>query len=229
MSLPPLHVVTDESVLAAEGFAARARAVLEAGGGALALHLRAHRLGGRRHYELAARLAPEAAAAGAELIVNDRLDVALALGLGVHLAERSLPPAAVAALEPGPAFFGASVHGATRAREAAAAGARYLIVGTIYATGSHPGREPAGPVLLERVAAEAAGVPLVAIGGVTPARVAEVARAGAAGVAVRAGVWHAGDPAAAVEAYLEAWRAAVAGAPAGAASATRGAAPATEC
>ena len=82
-------------------------------------------------------------------------------------------------------------------------GADFLVVGNVYETLSHPGRS-AGGLELVRSTAEL-GVPVIAIGGITPARVAEVRAAGAYGVASIRGLWHAHDPAAAALAMLEPW------------------------
>ena len=93
---------------------------------------------------------------------------------------------------------------AFRLFEAAAAGADYLFVGTIWRSGSHPGRPGAGPERIRRVAARIRA-PVVAIGGVTPDRVAAAVEAGAGGVAAIRGIWGARDPVDAAGAYLEAW------------------------
>ncbi|MBW3535719.1 MAG: thiamine phosphate synthase [Gemmatimonadetes bacterium] len=181
--------------------------VLRVGGARLALHLRGPRTPAARLYELARALLPTARDAGAFLLVNDRVDLALVLALdGVHLGERSLPVAAVRELL-GRRWIGRSVHGAPAAREAAEQGADYLVVGTVFATPSHPRRAPAGPEII-RAVRETTRLPLLAIGGVTPARVADVVAVGARGVAVRSGVWDAAEPEGAVQGYLEALAAA---------------------
>jgi thiamine-phosphate diphosphorylase len=117
------------------------------------------------------------------VIVNERLDVALAAGAdGVHLRGDSLPPAAARSLAPAGFLIGRSVHAAAEAR-GAAAGADYLVAGTVFATPSKPGRtELLGPDGLASIAATA-GRPVLAIGGITIERAAVVARAGAAGIA----------------------------------------------
>lgn len=200
--IPPLHVVTDDRILERPDFDRTAHEVLRAGGEALALHVRGPGLPGRPIYERARSLRPAARAAGATLLVNDRVDVALVLGLdGVHLGERSLPPAAARSVLDSPALVGRSVH---EPAGADAGGADFLVVGTIFRSASHPGRDPAGP---ERIRAwSAAGAPTVAIGGVTPERVPTVLAAGARGVAVLSGIWDAEDPVGAVRAYLRALR-----------------------
>lgn len=187
--VPRLHLVTDDAVLADPGFAGRARDALAAGKSDVALHLRGPGTPSRRLHELAVALREPAATAGSLLLVNDRVDLALAAHLdGVHLPGGGLPAEAARSLLGPGACIGVSVHGTREAVPAADGGADFLVVGTVFATSSHPGREPAGPEILREVAA-GVDVPLVAIGGVTPERVADVVDAGAYGVAVLSGVW----------------------------------------
>ncbi len=200
-SLPRLHAVTDDRLLARADFGELARRVLAAGGGWLALHLRGRATSGARLYELATGLRTHATAAGALVLANDRVDVACAAELdGVHLGWASLPPDLARKLLPAERWVGLSVHDIERA-QAAAEHVDYLVVGTVFATSSHPDRPGAGPEVVARVHA-AASLPLLAVGGVTPERVPEVLAAGACGVAVLSGIWGASDPATAVEAYL---------------------------
>lgn len=202
--IPPLHLVTDDAVLARPDFARIARLVLAAGAGRVALHLRGPGTGGRRMFELACALVPAAEAAGALLLVNDRVDVALAAGAGgVQVGARGLPPEDVRRMI-GPAHvLGVSVHGREEAERAVVAAPSLLLVGTLYDTASHPGRVGAGADLVASL--RNLDVPLVGIGGITPARVAEVRAAGAVGVAVLRGVWDADDAGRAVGDYLDAW------------------------
>lgn len=154
---------------------------------------------------LARALRGATAARGAWLIVNDRLDVALAVGAdGVQRTSRSLPVADMVAVADKRLRVGASVHSLDEARAAAAAGADWVVFGPVYDTPSkRPYGPPQGPAALARVAA-AVDVPVIAIGGITPARVAEVRAAGARGVAVIAAILAAPDPAAATRAFLDA-------------------------
>ncbi len=193
--IPPLHVVTDDAVVARPGFVRVAAEVMEAGGPLLALHLRAPAAPGLAVYRWAEALRP--LTAGALLLVNDRVDVALAVDAdGVHLGRRGLAPTdARALLGPG-RLIGQSVHAAPEAEP----GAGFLLVGNVFPTASHPGRAGIGTAGL------AGDPPRVAIGGVTPERVAELRRAGAAGIAAIRGIWDAPRPAAAVESYLKEWR-----------------------
>jgi len=203
-ALPPLHVVTDDEILGRAGFVETARVLLRAGGRGLALHVRGHGTAGGRLLLVARALADTARSAGAWLVVNDRVDVALADGAdGVHLGERSLPVETARRLLGGAGRVGASVHAVGAATDAARQGAEWIFAGTIYATPSHPGLEGRGPGFVAEVAAAAGGVPVLAIGGVTPGRVSEVAAAGAAGVAVIRGVWDAAHPLDAAREYLQ--------------------------
>jgi len=204
--LPALHLVTDADILARPDFREAAAALLAEGGHRVALHLRGHGGGGaptpaRQLYALASGLLPLARDAGALLVVNDRVDVALASGVGgVQLGGGSLRPGELPAGSQELAV-GRSVHGAEQAR--AALDADWLLVGTLYPTPSHPGRPGDGPGVLTALGG-VVGAPRIGIGGITPERVAEVLGAGAHGVAVRGGVWGAPDPSDALHRYLSA-------------------------
>ncbi len=200
--IPTLHVVTDDGVLARDDFLARARQVLQAGAG-VALHLRGPHTTGRQLFDLAEALCDQAVASGARLLVNDRVDVALCLGLdGAHLGRRSLPPCEARGLLGTDRLLGASVHGVEEAVAAVQGGADFLFVGALWATPSHPDQVPAGPQRIREVAA-AVSVPLLGIGGVTPERVSEIFEAGAHGAAVVSGIWQAPSSGEAVQAYLQ--------------------------
>lgn len=122
---------------------------------------------------------------GARVIVNDRTDVALAAGAaGVHLRGDSPSAARVRAIVPPGFTIGRSVH-STEEIDAAVAegGCDYLIFGTVFPSAGKPENHPvAGVDALARACARSP-LPVIAIGGMTPAREPEVARAGAAGVA----------------------------------------------
>jgi thiamine-phosphate pyrophosphorylase len=140
-----------------------------------------------------------------QLVINDRLDVALSLrGVGVHLRSDSLPvPAARRVIGPD-RLLGVSVHSLTEAVQAEKDGADYIVLGPIYAT---PSKQRYGPPLglatLEKTV-QALRVPVVGIGGVTAARARDMRAAGAFGVAVINAVLHADDVAAATRALLDA-------------------------
>ena len=139
------------------------------------------------------------------LIVNDRVDVALAVGAdAVQRASTSLPVKDVRGLVGGRLKIGASVHSLPEAIEAEINSADWVVFGPVYETPSKRGfGPPQGLDKLSRVAT-AVKIPVIAIGGITPARVREVRRAGAQGVAVISAILTADSPAAATRRFLEA-------------------------
>jgi thiamine-phosphate pyrophosphorylase len=183
-------------------------------GGVNLVQVREKDLGGGDLYEFALRLR-EALQGRALLLVNERVDVALACGAdGVHLPERGLP-AAVARRQVGEGLLiGRSVHSVEGAAQAERDGADFVQVGTIFATGSKPGVEPAGLGLVSAVRS-AVTSPVIAIGGINAGNAADVMRAGADGVAVISALMDAEDPAAAArdlwQAVTEAWAGRTAG------------------
>jgi thiamine-phosphate diphosphorylase len=204
--IPRLHLVTGDAILRGEDFLAKARAVLEGTGPELAFHLRGPGMEGRDLYRLADELREPAGRSDSMLLVNDRLDVVLALGLqGGHLGQRSLPPRVARRLLGPDRVLGLSVHSADEALEGKGGVVDFLVVGTIYPSDSHPGGVPSGPDRIREVL-RALPLPALAIGGITPGRVGGVLAAGAHGVAVRGGVWDLPDPVAAVQEYLAALR-----------------------
>ena len=206
-----VHAVTTDAIALAPDFLDRARAVMRALGGRGALHLRAPLAGGRRLHALAESLAREARSTGCALVINDRLDVALAAGAdGVQLTGRSLDPAdARRALERAGErgariALGGSVHDLEEARSAAAAGADWLVAGHLFPTPSHAGAPGRGVAFLRTVAG-AVPCPVIGIGGVLPRHVPLLLAAGAHGAAVIRGIWDAEHPAQAASDYLSAY------------------------
>lgn len=192
--------MTDDEVLGRDAFATVAGRLLGEFGAQVALHVRGHGTGGRRLFELTDRLLR--GGGDAVVLVNDRVDVALAVGApGVQLGRRSLPVGRVRQLL-GEAVIGYSAHDPGEAEVAFAAGTDFVLLGTIFATTSHPGWTPVGVASIRVVAGR--GRPVLGIGGITPERVPEVRAAGAHGVAVLSGVWLASDPVDAVHRYLTA-------------------------
>lgn len=201
--VPVLHAVAGAEEAESEDFVERARRLLEACGPAAAVHLRLPDDSGRRLFELAAELSEAAARGGGWCVVNGRPDVALAAGAqAVQVGSRAIPLEETLRLVAGRLAIGASVHAPEEAVEAARRGANYVLLGTIYATPSHPDRPGAGPALVRTTTAALGGaglggVPVVAIGGIDAERAAAVRAAGAHGVAARRAVWGGPDPAAA--------------------------------
>ncbi len=119
----------------------------------------------------------------ARILVNDRLDVALAAGAhGVHLREQSIALADARRLAPGEFLIGRSVHSATTA--ARARSADYMITGSVFETASKPGQSASlGVGGLRDVVRAAGACPVWAVGGITANRAREIVASGASGVA----------------------------------------------
>ncbi|MCL6636479.1 MAG: thiamine phosphate synthase [Alicyclobacillus sp.] len=177
-------------------------------GGADVIQVREKRAPAADIYDFCHRLRQLCETVGRQplLLVNDRLDVAMAAGAdGVHLAAKSLPVDAVRAVAgrcQWRGLLGISVHSVEEALAAAAAGADYVTFGHIYASESHPGLPPRGLLALQRVV-EAVDVPVIAIGGIDPHNVGAVLATGCAGVAVIGAVLNHPDPEAATAALKE--------------------------
>ena len=201
--IPRLHLVTNDAILLSPDFVGQVERLLGHAGPAIALHLRGYGLTGGQLWARAERCAEVARRSGAWLVVNDRVDVALGCGArAVQLGRRSLPIEAVRRLLGERALIGASVHDPEQLAAARAGGADFMVAGTVYGTPSHPGIVPSGVPWVAEVARE--GVPVIAIGGITAARVAEVRQAGAYGVAAIRAIWQAADPRAAIDELLKA-------------------------
>jgi thiamine-phosphate pyrophosphorylase len=174
-------------------------------GGVRAIQLREKDLDTVEMFRLGERLLARTRAAGAVLVVNDRVDVAMALGAdGVHLTRRSLPPREARALVGPDMLLGVSCHNQEDVREALDGGVDFLVLGPIYAT---PSKARYGPPLTSEILRRArtiCALPILAIGGISPERVPEVMAAGADGVAVISAVLAAPDPTLATREMLEA-------------------------
>lgn len=153
--------------------------------------------GVRSQLEIATRLREPTAEAGVPLIVNDRVDVAVAADAdGVHLGDDDIPVEVAREQLGDDAIIGRSVSTVEAAKAAEQAGADYLGVGAIYRTGSKDVDDDEHDIGLEVVeaVAEAVDIPFVGIGGITADRATEVVAAGADGVAVISAITQAADP-----------------------------------
>ena len=196
-----LHLLTD----ARDGRDALGVVAAAVGAGAGVVQVRRKGCTDLELYEFAARVVELCHGAGALCIVNDRVDVALAVGAaGTHLGADDLPIEAVRRVAGPDHLIGGTTRDPRRAIELVAAGADYLGVGPAYATTTKEGLpDPLGPAGVAAVA-QAVDVPVIAIAGVTAGRVPELRAAGAYGVAVVAAVAEAADPAAATRELLHA-------------------------
>jgi thiamine-phosphate pyrophosphorylase len=197
---PTLYVILDRA-------AARGRDlgdILDAalGAGCRMIQLREKEWPSGRLLPVAERLRQRCRTAGVTFIVNDRVDLALAVDAdGVHLGQDDLPPRAARPLLRRGMILGLSTHTVAQARAAAADGADYIAVGSMFPTATKSEFQLVGPELVRKLRGEIR-VPLIGIGGISPDNVGEVIGAGADGVAVISAVCGAPDPAAAVRAFL---------------------------
>ena len=202
MTAPRLYVVLDRTASAGRDLETILAAALD--GGAEMIQLREKTLPSGTLLPLAERLRARCAAARVPFIVNDRVDLAVAVGAdGVHLGQDDLPPAAARAMLPVGRIMGLSTHTLEQAAAAQAAGADYVAVGAMFPTTTKPEFQLVGPALARQVR-PLVRVPLVGIGGITPENAAEVVRAGADGVAVISAVCGAPDPTAAARRFVDA-------------------------
>jgi thiamine-phosphate pyrophosphorylase len=180
-----LHVLVDSLGVA--------EAALEAGAPTLQVRLKTGT--DRDHLRLATTIAERCRDAGATCLVNDRADLALAIGAdGVHVGAEDMPVAVVRRLLGPAAIVGGTARDPETARALVADGATYLGVGPTFVTRSKRGLpEPIG-VEGVRAVARAVDVPVIAISGITPDLVDEVIGAGAHGVAVISAVADSPDP-----------------------------------
>ncbi|MGZ8450194.1 MAG: thiamine phosphate synthase [Candidatus Deferrimicrobiaceae bacterium] len=164
-------------------------------GGVRAVQLREKDLSGKELYLLAGRMRELTARHGARLLVNDRVDVALAVGAdGVHLGRSSMPASVARKLLGKEALIGCSTHSEKELREAAGRGADFATFGPVYPTPSKAAFGPPVGVTALAGACGRSGIPVFALGGVGPHNVSEVMEAGAFGIALISGVVAAADP-----------------------------------
>ena len=172
-------------------------------GGARLVQFREKEWPVRRCLPLLEDLRWKARQAGIGFVVNDRLDLALAVEAdGLHLGQDDLPASVARRLLPPSMFLGVSTHSLEQARQAEDEGADYVAVGSIFPTSTKPEFQLVGLDLLGAVRGQVK-VPLVAIGGITPDNAAVVIEGGADGVAVISAVCAAPDPAEATRRLLQ--------------------------
>ena len=206
-----LCVVTDRSLTKGRPIEVVVDAALA--GGAKAIQLREKDLSTRDLYELVERLLPLVRGRGACLLINDRVDLTLALPIdGVHLSRTSLPPAETRALLGPTRLIGVSCHSLEEAIEAERGGADFVMLGPLFPTPSKAAYgPPIGMARLEEVRRRVR-LPILGIGGITASNTASVMAAGADGAAVISAIMTADDPADAVASLLHIIRSAPTGA-----------------
>jgi len=160
------------------------------------VQLREKDLDSRPLYESAMAFRRETTAAGALLMINDRLDIALAAGAdGVHLGQDDLPLEVARRLAP-ELIIGASTHSLAEALAAQEAGASYVNIGPIFATQTKENVTPLGPEMIDRIAPQLR-IPWTTMGGIKKTNIHQVVSRGARHPAVITAVTAAPDPTAA--------------------------------
>lgn len=192
LKLPPLYAILDPEQTRGRPAQRALAALVEAG--VSILQLRVKSLPPVDFLELAKQARAVTRAHGCQLIVNDRVDIALACDAdGVHLGQDDLPLSAGRKLM-GQKIIGISTHDLDQARAAERAGADYIGFGPMFGTRTKAtGYEARGPEMLQQIRG-AVTLPIVAIGGITEANVQEVWQAGADSVAIIGDVLHDNDP-----------------------------------
>lgn len=193
LALSRLYVLLTESRCRG-GLEHTARAAIR--GGAQVLQLREKEMDGAALLERTRRLRAICGENDALLIVNDRVDVALAAEAdGVHVGQTDMSPADVRRVAGQSVLVGRSTHSVEQARAAIEDdGADYIAVGSMYATRTKAGYELTGPELARAVHGRDWAVPIFAIGGITAQSIPELRAAGVTRVAVSAAVAEAEDP-----------------------------------
>lgn len=191
-TIPKLYPITDARL---SGLSHAEQVARLCEGGARLVQLREKHLAPREFYVEAEAAVRVARRWGARVIVNDRADIALAVGAdGVHLGQDDLPPEAARALLGADAIIGFSTHTVEQARAAARLPVDYIAIGPIFATSSKANPEAVvGLDGLRRVRAQTGALPLVAIGGLTRENARSVLDAGADAIALISGLL-AGQP-----------------------------------
>lgn len=188
-----LYFVTDGRAAESRSLVELTRAAVQ--GGATAVQLR-KKIGNTRNIlELGLALLKLTRAAAVPLIINDRVDVALALGAdGVHVGQDDLPARDVRRLIGPERILGVSAGTVAEAKQAQADGADYIGAGDVFGTLSKP--DAGSPIGLSSLAeiVRAVAIPVVGIGGITEATAASVTEAGAAGVAVISAITRSSNP-----------------------------------
>lgn len=198
--LPLVYPITDTQI---SGLSHADQVSLLADCGATFVQLREKKLTPLDFYREARAALAVAAERGVTLIINDRVDLALALEApGVHLGQDDLPPAAARGLLGDEAIMGYSTHNVSQAIAASALPVDYIAIGPIFQTGTKANPDPVVGLDGLRAVRQAlpAELPLVAIGGITEANAAAVLDAGATSVAV-IGALLSGGPTAISERY----------------------------
>ena len=185
MTVPIICLVTDRHRLARPTDLELVRlAGRAAAAGVDLIHVRERDRNDKDVLDLTRRIVAAARGTPAKVVVNDRIDIAIAGGAGgVHLRADSASGDRVRAISPAGFVVGRSVHTATEAISAARTGVDFLVMGSVYPTASKPGSASIAGIAGLEAACRAVSIPVLAIGGITTDKLGDIAAAGAAGIA----------------------------------------------
>ena len=199
-----LYLVTDSTNRDIESFCAIVDQALQ--GGVTLVQLREKSATSREFYQRALRIKEVTDRFQVPLIINDRLDIALAVNAaGLHIGQQDLPVAVARRLLGPEKILGATAATVADALAAQAAGADYLGSGAVYPTGTKPGKAILPLSVLTQIK-QALRIPVVAIGGITAENIGPVRDAGVDGVAVVSAIMDSADPTTAAKTLKTIWR-----------------------
>jgi len=183
LTLPTIYPITDTTI---SGLSHRDQVKQLIEGGATLIQLREKRASPREFFQNAREALSIARSAAVKLIINDRVDIALAIGAdGVHLGQTDMPVEAARRLLGDQAIIGFSTHNVNQLEDAVRRSVDYLAFGPIFPTASKENPDPiVGLAELAQVKTLVGSLPLVAIGGIGTGAIREVLRSGADSVAV---------------------------------------------
>ena len=183
-SFPPGYPIIDVGYLSSQGISALDLALAAARSGVRILQYRLKGDYHRREFEEAAEVVARLRRAGICCIVNDRADIAVAVGAdGVHVGQLDLPPSAVRRIVGPEMLVGYSTHSAAQAADKECEWADYLAIGPVFATSSKHNPDPVVGLGGVSAARRVSSKPLVAIGGISLGNCRQVLQAGADSVA----------------------------------------------
>jgi thiamine-phosphate pyrophosphorylase len=197
-----LYLITDRTQVAANHtFLSAIDSALQ--GGVKAIQLREKDLSAAELLPLALEVRDLTRHYDAALLINDRIDIALAVQAdGVHLGEHSLPTDVVRQLVGPKLLIGVSTHSNADISRAAEQGADFVTFGPVYATPSKAAFGPPQGLKALTKACRGSSLPVFALGGITPPRVARVRQAGARGIALISAIFANPDPRTAAESFI---------------------------
>ena len=202
--LPRLYAIVDAEIASRSDWTPPGLALAYLKGGARLIQIRAPGVNSNTLLRWCGDIGEAVADAGAQLVVNNRCDVAIVAGAaGVHLGQDDLPVDAARHLLGQDAIIGLSTHNCEQVEAALVQNVNYVAIGPIYDTDTKvTGYQAVGLEAVRRTALQAKGCPVVAIGGITLGRAPSLIEAGATSVAVISDLLTGGDPEGRVRHYI---------------------------